>query len=78
MSETTCRRCNATCKTCNAPAACLSCGDDRFLTLSGQCKHKNETAGCAVAVSSDGCARCAAGFFLKDRECFPCDPACRE
>ena len=70
LSGTTCRRCDATCKTCNAPAACLSYGDDRFLTPSGQRKRKKETVGCAVAVSSDGCARCAAGFFRKDRECF--------
>ena len=72
-SDKTCLACDAACRTCANGEGCIACNDGHFMTVGGQCKPKNSTAGCAEPVRSDvGCPRCLDGFFLQDRECSPC------
>ena len=73
-SEKTCHACMDECATCLNGESCSTCNDEHFMTATGDCKAKNETAGCAGEVDSAlGCTVCEEGFFLSDRMCGRCN-----
>ena len=75
-SDWACLACMEECATCSDGASCVTCNDEHFMTVTGECKGKNETAGCSGEIdSADGCVACDAGHYLRDKECHPCGDA---
>ena len=74
--ERTCVECNETCGSCLNGDSCLTCAKVSFMTVTGECKGKNETAACSGEIDSvDGCVACDAGHYLRDKECHSCGDA---
>ena len=75
-SDWACVACREECATCSDGASCVTCNDEHFMTVTGECKGKNETAGCSGEIDSvDGCVACDAGHYLRDKECHSCGDA---
>ena len=75
-SDWACLACMEECATCSDGASCVTCNDEHFMTVTGECKGKNETAGCSGEIDSvDGCVACDAGHYLRDKECHSCGDA---
>ena len=54
----------------------MTCNEEHFMTVEGECKAKSATTGCEGEISSAvGCVACVDGFYLHDRECARCDAA---
>ena len=71
--EKTCAKCWDECATCLNGESCSTCNDEHFMTVTGDCKAKNETVGCAGEIDGAvGCTACDDGFFLDARECHEC------
>ena len=79
FDEKNCIPCSPECAACVDGAGCTRCNEEHFMKPDQKCKAKNETAGCAGAISSDeGCLLCSEGFFLEERECSACSAAFSE
>ena len=72
-----CKECLSECGKCNNPNNCLTCNEEHFMTINGECKLKNLTEGCVGEISSsNGCSLCETSYYLQNKECHQCPSEC--
>ena len=75
--ELDCKECKSECHKCNNNATCLTCKDEYFMRMNGECKLKSISSGCKHEIDTiNGCSECDYGYYLQERECYECPNEC--
>ncbi|KAL7720565.1 Protein serine/threonine kinase [Entamoeba marina] len=72
-----CYECMDECSTCLTNDTCLTCADDYFMSVSGDCLLQYKIIGCAIEISTtDGCTQCNDGYYNYNKICYECNEGC--
>ncbi|ELP93407.1 protein serine/threonine kinase, putative [Entamoeba invadens IP1] len=72
-----CKKCDAQCETCVVSGSCVTCHENYYRTLEGECLLQSSIIGCAVDVTTNGCNKCIKGYYTyKQNQCAKCRDEC--
>ncbi|KAL7713823.1 Protein serine/threonine kinase [Entamoeba marina] len=72
-----CYECMSECSTCLTNDTCLTCTDDYFMSVSGDCLLQSTIIGCAIEISTiNGCTQCNDGYYNYNKICYSCNEEC--